>query len=495
MLCPFIPDMINSILRENFKSKEDRTAIVEGEYKATYAELCRLVDSLSCYLSNEGIKKGDRVCLYLPNSAEFVIGFFAIANIGAICVPVNAKYKTSELEQYISSSGAGFVLTSGDLLEPVRQITRDIKTVVVKGENADWKIDNSDESTYELACDITEDDKAIYLFSTGSTGVPKCVARSHAKLLALAENHTSTVGWDSSDRILFVIPISHTYAFGNLISALKIGAAVYMIEDFNRRNVVDCILENRISIFPAVPFMLDILSGYGPAKGRDFSFLKHVISAGAALNKNISAGFYNNFGIYPMQLYGSSETGVISINLADDIHHRLESVGKSVNNVEVRIVDEDNNSLEQGQQGEIIVKSPSMTDRYENLPEESVLAFRKGYYYTGDIGRIDEKGYIYITGRKKLFINISGQKVDPGEVENIILLNEDVMEVAVVGRKDSSGAEYVAAFIVSDKNLNASDIVKFCRDKISDIKIPTSIKFVDEIPKSPTGKILRDKLN
>ena len=487
--------MINSIISENLEAKGGRTAIVDGQFRATYSELTGIISSLSVYLSGAGIKKGDRVCLYLPNSAEFVAGFFAITNIGAVCVPVNSKYKPAELDHYISHSGAKYILTSNLLTGSVKDTGREIKTITVKGEGADWDINNCGKTDYVSNVEIDEKDKAIYLFSTGSTGVPKCVARSHANLSALAENHTSTVGWDSSDRILFVIPVSHTYAFGNLISALKIGAAVYMLEDFNRKKVVHSILENGITIFPAVPFMIDMLSGYEAAKEHDFSSLKHVISAGAPLSSSSAEKFYSIFNIYPRQLYGSSETGVISINLADDIDERLSSVGRPVNNVEVRIVDEKDNEVNNGEKGEITVKSPSMTDRYENLPEESEVAFRGGYYYTGDIGNIDPEGYIYITGRKKLFINISGQKVDPGEVEAVILLNEDVDEVAVVGKKRDSGTEYAAAYVVANKELKASDIVNFCRGKISDIKIPAVIKFVNEIPKSPTGKVLRDKLD
>ncbi len=486
--------MINRLLYENSEFKEGRTAVVDGDFKATYSELINLINSLSCFLAEAGIKKGDRVCLYLPNSAEFVAGFFAITNAGAVCVPVNAKYKPLELKHYITYSDAEFIITSADLLGAVKECKADVKTIIIKGEGAGWDIRSNTNEEYGPHADIKEEDKAIYLFSTGSTGIPKCVARSHANLLALAENHTSTVGWDSSDKILFVIPVSHTYAFGNLVSALKIGAVVFMLEDFNRKKVVDTILENKITIFPAVPFMIDVLSGYSSAKGGDFSSLKHVISAGAPLGEPAAKEFYNNFNIYPRQLYGSSETGVISINLAGDIEERLLSVGRPVNNVEVKIVDDNDKVLGINQPGEIIVKSPSMTDRYENLPDESAQVFKGGYYYTGDIGKIDPDRYIYITGRKKLFINVSGQKVDPAEVEGVILLNEDVSEVAVVGRKNSSGAEYVAAYIVSRKELKASDIAGFCRGKISDIKIPAKITFVDEIPKSPTGKVLRDKL-
>lgn len=486
--------MINRIISENIEIKESKTAIVDSDFRVNYQELFDKISNLSSYLSGAGIKKGDKVCLYLPNSAEFIVGFFAITNLGAICVPVNAKYKPAELAHYISYSDAAFLLTASGLMDLVRQAHCDIRTLIIKGEGADWDIKSCGKVLFESEAKIDENDKAIYLFSTGSTGVPKCVARNHANLLALAENHTSTVEWDSSDKIFFVIPLSHTYAFGNLISALKIGAEIHILEDFNRKKVFDYMFQNSITIFPAVPFMIDMLSGYEPARDLDFSTLKHVISAGAPLRADSAVKFYENIGIYPRQLYGSSETGVISINLAEDIDKRLGSVGRPVKNVEVRIVDEQDKKIDAGAEGEITIKSPSMTDRYENLPEESEAVFRGGYYYTGDIGRLDEEGYIYITGRKKLFINISGQKVDPGEVEAVILLNDDIAEVAVLGRKRESGTEYAAAYIVSKKELKASDIVKFCRDKISDIKIPSVIKFVKEIPKSPTGKVLRDRL-
>ena len=145
--------------------------------------------------------------------------------------------------------------------------------------------------------------------------------------------------------------------------------------------------------------------------------------------------------------------------------------------------------------GEIVVSSPSMTNRYENLEDESSEVFKNGYYYTGDIGLIDEEGFIFIKGRKKLFINISGQKVDPLEVENLLLSCEKISDAAVVGKKAESGNEFIAAFIVLNNDMDKSEVINYCKGKIADIKIPSTIKFLNEIPRSPTGKVLRDRLN
>ncbi|MGI9553545.1 MAG: class I adenylate-forming enzyme family protein [Thermodesulfobacteriota bacterium] len=486
--------LFGNLLFNNLKDNAERTALVQGNRIFTYKEFCILVNSLSSHLEKKGVKKGDRISLYLPNCVELAVAFFSVTNLGAICVPVNHKYKSIELKNYIDQSGSEYLLTDEKLLNDLVTGDLGIKPVAIKGDNSEWSISDIGKDTERKNFEISQYDDAIYLFSTGSTGIPKCVARHHKNLVALADNHTATVGWDNTDIILFVIPLSHTYAFGNFISSVKVGAAIYLLEDFSRKKVYEILVKENITVFPAVPFMLDMLSTYKPAETDNYLSLKHVISAGAPLNAKVAERFYEVFNVYPRQLYGSSETGVISINMSDDIRERNHSVGRPVNNVVVKIIDDNGNMCSENEQGEIIVSSPSMTSGYQNLEEETKKVFKKGFYYTGDLGFIDSDGYIYIKGRRKLFINISGQKVDPVEVENTLLSHSAVLEAAVTGRESESGNEIVAAYIVADTKLNSSDIIEFCRGKISDIKIPSLIKFVESLPKSPTGKILRDKL-
>lgn len=486
--------VFGDLLFDNLKNNANGVALIQGDLSFTYGQFCNLVNSLSDHLRKGGIVKGDRVGLYLPNSIELALSFFAVTEVGAICIPINHKYRSSEIQTYIERSGSTCLITNKQLFNEAIKIKSGIKMVVANGKDADWCVSNENNPMSREDSQVSCHDNAIYLFSTGSTGIPKCIGRHHANLLALADNHTQTVDWNKTDKILLVIPLSHTYAFGNFISALKVGATIYLLEDFNRKQVCNILLSEQITIFPAVPFMLDVLSTYAPAVNSDFSSLKHVISAGSRLDERIAERFFKTFKIYPRQLYGSSETGVISINMAPDIVVRGQSVGRPVANVVVKVVDEDEKEKHRGKLGEIVVSSPSMASGYLNLDDETRKVFKNGFYYTGDIGLIDDDGYIYIKGRKKLFINVGGFKVDPIEVENVLLTHEGVSEVAVTGEESKSGNEVVVAYVVRKGDVRRSDLVEFCKSRISDFKIPRTIEFMDFLPKSPTGKILWSKL-
>ncbi len=477
----------------NFK---DKTAVVENDKSISYGELGRMVENFSSFLVSTGVKKGDAVSILLPNSIEFITAFFSIANIGAISVPINTSYKKEEISYYIKHSSSNLILTQYSLAHIAEELTSNIDCsfAVVKGESVDWYAYSAlSDNAPDVA--VSTDDEVIYLYSTGSTGKPKRVSRTHGNLTALADNHTATVGWTEQDRILFTIPISHTYGFGNFISSIKIGASIYVLGDFNRNKVLDLLERESITIFPAVPLMLDVLAKTYLPEPKDLSSLKLVISAGAPLPEKTFQSFHEKFGIYPRQLYGSSETGVISINLGDHIENTYNSVGRHVTNVTVEIRDERGGVLGVDEVGEITVKSPSMTTTgYYELPEETDAVFKDGYYLTGDLGRIDENGFIYIVGRKKLFINISGNKIDPVEVENILLEHRSIIDAAVLGITDNNGSESVKAVIVSDNELKKEDIIKYCRDRIAEFKIPQIIEFREKLPRSPTGKLLREEL-
>jgi len=486
---------VRELFLSSVKNFPDNTAVVEDAKGVSYKEFGSMVDSFSSFLSSKGVNKGDTVGILLPNSLEFVIAFFSIANLGAVSVPINTAFKKEEIAFYVNHSSAKLVLTQEKLKPLAEEASSEGNALVavVKGKSSEWifrALDNV--SIPEVS--IEPNDEAIYLYSTGSTGKPKRVSRTHLNLVALADNHIETVGWTEEDKILFAVPLSHTYGFGNFISSIKIGASIVVLGDFNRNRVLDLLEEESITVFPAVPVMLDVLAKTYIAEPKDLSSLKLVISAGAPLPGKIFHSFYEKYGIYPRQLYGSSETGVISINLSDDIENTFNSVGRHVNNVEVHIIGEDGKESGVDEVGEITVKSPSMTRGYFGLPEETKKVFRGGYYFTGDLGRIDRDGFLYIVGRKKFFINISGYKVDPSEVENFLLKHPKVKEVVILGINDSDGSERVKAVLVADKGLEKKEILEFCKDEIAEFKIPRIIEFRDELPRSPTGKVLREEL-
>src|SRR3990167_1878238 len=333
-----------------------RTAVVEDGISVTYGDLARGARSFASYLSSRGIKKGDRVAIFLPNSIEFIEALFGVSLSGAVSVPINSSFKTVEVGFYLEHSGARLIVTGDESINTALKASsgRGIEAVSIKVDKAAWKSPgNQHDEAAEAG--VGPEDEAIYLYSTGSTGKPKRVARTHYNLSALADNHTETVGWTEEDRVLFVVPISHTYGFGNFISAVKSGAAVVVSGEFNRNGVLDLLEKERITAFPAVPVMLDVLSKTYMDGPRDLSSLKLVISAGAPLKEETFVKFHEKFSVYPRQLYGSTETGVISINLCggDEIERRFNSVGRPVKNVSVKVFGEDGREAGTGEPGEI----------------------------------------------------------------------------------------------------------------------------------------------
>jgi long-chain acyl-CoA synthetase len=487
--------VVPDLLRHSAMAYSEGIAVVDGQKRTTYRTLLSMVQDLTSLLVSNGVGHGDRVAILLPNSLEFITSFFSALEIGAISVPLNTAYKETEFEFYMSNSSPRIVLTE-EALKPMAEKYAEetgASVVVIRGDITDYSYP-SDGVPRKIKYNPKPDDEAIYLYSTGSTGKPKCVARTHLNLIALAENHTQTVGWTENDKILFVVPLSHTYALGNFISGMKVGATLYVLSSFNRNKVIDMIEGEGITVFPAVPFMLDVLAKTYLPNPRDFSSLKLVISAGSPLSREVFYRFHEKFGIYPRQLYGSTETGVISINLSQDVKVSFDSVGSPVKNVDVKILKEDGSLAEAGEVGEIAVKSRSMTKGYRNLPQDTMSVFKNGYYYTGDLGTMDKGGYIRIVGRKKMYINISGNKVNPREVEHHILGHSKVKEVVVFGVSDNEGNEVIKAIIVPTADLTAKEIYEFCKGKIADFKIPRKIEFRQSIPKGPTGKVAIDLL-
>ena len=474
------------LLYSNLGRNPESPAVSCGGETYSYGRLCGFVDAFCAFLSDRGVSEGEKVCLFLPNSLELAVCLFAAARLGAVSVPVDAASGSEEIRCCVEFSRPVLAVTTPALEGVLRSAVADARAVAVT--RADFEGEGP-----AAFPDVSAGSEAVYLFSTGSTGRPKCVARTHRNMTALARNHTATMDWDRGDRILFSVPISHTYGLGNFVSAVSVGACCCLVSGFARREVLETLERERITVFPAVPFMIETLARSKISAGYDLSSLRHAISAGAPLGEAAFFSFHRAFGTYPRQLYGSSETGVMTVNLAEDIVEKRLSVGRPVKNVEIRVISESGRPLPAGSEGEIAVRSPSMTDGYVDFPEETARAFRDGFYRTGDIGTFDGDGYLFIRGRKKLFINVSGNKVDPCEVENLLVTHERITEAAVVGVSEGAGGERVKAFVVAD-GLCRRDVADFCGGKLSAYKIPSKIEFVDSLPRSPAGKILREKL-
>jgi long-chain acyl-CoA synthetase len=336
---------------------------------------------------------------------------------------------------------------------------------------------------------------ALCQYSSGSTGLPKGIVRSHAQLCAEAEHFVATVAVEAGERILAVVPLFHAHGFGNcLLAAVKAGATLVLLTAFHRRRTVASIVEHEVSIFPGVPFMFGILASSASIAAQPLPQLRLTFSAGSGLPREVFCAFREKFGVVVRQLYGSTETGSVSINLGSCDMELWASVGQPTRAVEARVVDAWGRDVAVGERGEILVRSPAMATAYRSADENAQHAFRAGFYWTSDLGYRDAGGNLFITGRTTLFIDTGGHKVDPVEVEQVIARHPKVEQSVVIGIKGRFGRQVVKAVVVTNEPCTAEEVVAWCRAQLAEFKLPRVVEFRREIPVSPLGKVLRKYL-
>jgi long-chain acyl-CoA synthetase len=286
---------------------------------------------------------------------------------------------------------------------------------------------------------------------------------------------------------------------GNCLTTLvRTGSTLVIMEEpnpfiLNRGRALELLERHEVTIFPGVPFNFRLLAEVEDPP--ELPSLRLCFSAGTGLPRQAFLGFRERYGIAVRQLYGSTETGVMTINMDPDPVATSASVGTPAAGVQVMAVDEDGRPLPQGQEGEIAVSGPAITRGYADMEELTRETFRNGYYFTGDLGRVDAEGRVFITGRKKLFIEVAGHKVDPVEVEDVLVAHPKVREAVVVGVKGRvEGEEIVKAAVVSTDGCEQRELIAFCHERLANFKVPQIVEFREEIPKSPLGKILRKYL-
>jgi long-chain acyl-CoA synthetase len=486
-----LTEMLRTVARQNLK----RAAIVEGEKTLTYAELNDRIVSVSVNLYAMGTRRGDRVALLLPNGADFVISYFAVVALGAIVVPLNDQYQYTELLRFLTETQASVIITGRSYSELCQQVMRSYEgpcqLLVVE---ADAK--SLDPGLSKIVTGATDPDAPVmYQFSSGSTGRPKRIVRTHRNLLFELNSLVQTLGISDKDRFIGVTPFSHVNGLmRSMMVSLYAGATLFPVLRFDRHAVAEMIEKQRISIFIGVPFMLGVMAktnyGYRP----DLSWLRLCISASAPMPAALNRQFKDKFGIYVRQLYGSTETGTISVNLRSNIDNSLESVGTPIEGVEVKIIADNGTAAQVDEIGEIAVRSPAAIGSY-GCDELDMNTFCNGCFYTGDLGRRDQDGLLYLVGRKKIFINKGGYKINPREVEELLESHPKVEEAIVIGVPTPFGDQRVKAMIVTNTACSEEEFIEYCRGKISDFKVPSIIEFRDWFPKSPTGKVRRELLS
>jgi len=469
-----------------------RIAVVEGETALSYSDLEKAIVSLAMQLSELGIRSGDRVAILLPNGSEFITSYFAIVLVRGIVVPLNEQYQQSELSHFLKETGASLIITSQPFANLCQQVMRSNESPCRL-----FLIDDRTQASVAVTLgSFTADPDApvMYQFTSGSTGRPKRIARTHRNLVFELNSLVRTLALTREDRFLGVTPFSHVNGLmRSMMASLGAGATLCPVPKFERQAIAEMIEEHGISVFIGVPFMFGVMAKTNYGRRPDFSSLRLCISASAPMPLKLNRQFYEKFGLYVRQLYGSTETGTISVDLSPDIERSLESVGRPIAGVDIEIYSENSERTPTDEIGEIAVKSPAAIKSYgsDDFDDD---AFRNGYFFTGDLGRRDQDGLVYLVGRKKMFINKGGFKINPREVEELLESHPKVEEAVVVGLPTLFGDEKVKAVVVLSDRCTEREIIEHCRGRVADFKIPSLIEFREALPKTATGKVRRSFL-
>lgn len=482
--------MLYESLRNTATNHPAKAAIVAGDHVVTYAGLLQEVDRLAIKLKALGVTNGSTVAVLIPNSVEFVAATFAVFAVHGVAVPINTRFQSDEINYYLETSQVGLILYSETSTQALVGIASDIPRHLVQiGTSIDpARMPVVDDGT-------AEDMSAIHMYSSGSTGKPKRVTRTQANLRAEYEALAATVALTDHERILCTVPLYHAHGFCNcLLAALLSGGTLVIAQgEFKPREATRLIAEHGITIYPAVPFMFKMIGETFYPQNPDLGTVRLFFSAGAPLPIDVAHNFANRFGAPVRQLYGSTETGAISIDY-DSGPGAPTTVGKPLRGVQISILDESGRLVVSGEIGEVAIRSPAMTRQYDGLAEMTAECFRDGYFLPGDLGSLDSEGRLSIRGRKKLLIVVAGNKVDPLDVETVIKTHPKVHDVVVIGQPHPNYGEMVKAVVVAEPGVDHQEIISLCNLHLAEYKVPKVVEFRSEIPRSPLGKILRKYL-
>jgi acyl-CoA synthetase (AMP-forming)/AMP-acid ligase II len=464
----------------------------------TYSQFADSVVRTAALLAGEGVAKGDVVSLLMPNSVEYVIAYFACWRLGALAGPINSHLKEQEISYVVSNSEAKALLVGSEFL-PVINPLRDLPTL-----NAVILFDDEAQATrdfteVEATADVTLDDEAIIIYTSGTTGKPKGCLLTHGNVVSNARQISQWLGFNESDRLLTMMPLFHMNAVSvTTMSALYAAGSSVVSPKFSASRFWQIVSDYQITSFGSVATMLSmLLTTYpeGVPAGLQTEQLRFAMCGSAPVPAETIKRFEETFHCLVIEGYGLSESTCRSTFNPPDERRRAGSCGLPIGN-EMRIVDDDDIEVADGQLGEIVLRGDNVLKGYYKNPGATAVAFRNGWFHTGDIGYRDTEGFYFIVDRKSDMIIRGGENIYPREIDEVLYQHPAVSAAAVVGVPDDLYGEEVAGFVVLRDGGEATEreLIEFCKARLADYKCPKTIRFVKDIPKGPTGKLLKREL-
>ena len=529
---PEIP--LHQLLEDAARTYPDAPCTIFKGASISYKEMDEITDRLAAGLADLGVRKGDRVGIFMPNTPQFVMAYFGILKAGGVVVASNFMYGPREIEHQANDSGMEVVIVMTNFYNKIKEVQdkTKIRSLVVtniketlpsllsflftltKEKKGGFRVDLTEGDVWmkdlieghtpedRPTVDIGPDDTAIFQYSGGTTGVPKAAIAMHRNLVA---NAYQTGSWlvDTelgNEVVLMAIPLYHVYGMvAGMLFAIRIGASLVMVPDpRDVKDVLSTIQKYRASYYPGVPALYNLINNFPEVGNYDLSSIKGCISGSAPLLRETKEKFESLTGGKVFEGFGLSEAPTATHCNPMLGENRTGSIGLPLPDVDVRIIslDDEVSELQVGEIGELVIKGPQVFKGYHNMPTETQNTLRDGWLYTGDIARKDEDGYFYIVDRKKELIKPGGFQVWPREVEEVIKDYPAVLEVGVAGIPDADSGEAIKAWVVLKPGETATeeDIIQFCKAEMANFKAPKQVEFRDELPKTTVGKILRREL-
>ncbi|WP_229683121.1 fatty acid--CoA ligase family protein [Virgibacillus oceani] len=495
------------------RNHPNKTALVFQDQKTSYLELEGAVTRFASQLRKLGYQKGDHIALAVGNSPYYVIGLYGALRLGAVVIPINPLYTAHELTYILKNGDVKAVITMDVLLEKFEAIAGNLPGVqhyISCESSAGISLENHSlyaklksftnllqEGTlmYEKT-KLDDEDTALILYTSGTTGQPKGAMLSHRNLFSNAKDVADYLTINGDDSVIAALPMFHVFCLTVALNApLMNGGTVLIMPKFSPQDVFRIAYDYEATIFAGVPTMYNYLLQSASGRKADLGTIRLCISGGAAMPVALLKSFEKTFGVMVSEGYGLSEASPVTCFNPLDRPRKPGSIGRNIIHVENKVVDEFGEEVAVGEVGELVVKGSNVMKGYYKMPEETAVALRDGWLYTGDMARMDDEGYFYVVDRKKDMIIVGGYNVYPREVEEVLYIHPDILEAAVIGIPDTGTGEAVMCYVVSSSTtLTEKELIEFCIGHLANYKVPSKFEFLDELPKNTTGKILRKNL-
>ncbi|NIN94835.1 MAG: long-chain-fatty-acid--CoA ligase [Anaerolineae bacterium] len=500
---------LGDMIYDNAQKYGDKTAFIFENASYTFKEVNQRINRLVNALSDLGVDKGDRVGVLAHNCPQY-FEVFGLGKAGRVCVPLNYRSVGRELVYLINNSEINTVIVESEFVDIINSIRHELD-LVRNYVCLDAAVDNmmgyeqliSRFPADEPTGDVESDDPCVLFYTSGTTGHPKGAIHTHGSLVA--EIKVRHDDFTSGDVALCVMPFFHVGgSAANLFPAFAAGATLVIHREFDETKVLAAIEKEEVTYVGMVPAMIIRLLEHPDLSRYDLSSLRTIMYVGAPMPLEALKRGIEHFGAIFTQLFGQTET--LNVAVLDKEEHkvegspkevkRLESAGRPLGEGEMRIVDEEGHEVALGEAGEIVVRSDRMMTGYWRMPQETAKTIKDGWLHTGDVGRMDEDGYVYLVDRKKDMIISGGENIYSREVEEVLYMHPAVLEAAVVGVPDEKWGESVKALVVLKEGAAAceEEIIDFCTEHMASYKKPRSVEFRESLPKTASGKIKKSEI-